>query len=294
MMESVDVREAEVRISYRKLLREIEDMQEELAIIENYQLMGFMMDSEELYANVNDCQTVAIDAKVMKLLAKLVRLQSEQMSTNITQFSYQEYSERLLASMQVEREQVVTKMKMVGLGKQFKTFFMRSPTLTCLYGALDCTPPPPPQRKEKVTRCSRACKVGDLVETISSQVTVMEGAEKQTEQLVTQVFRALVINYKKAKRMPIDYFRFVLDPDSFGSSIENMFHVSFLVKEGKAAISLSEETGLPLIRPVGTNDVEGQEEVKNQVVMNMTMEDWAKMVDSLGIGGSLIKRRGNN
>jgi hypothetical protein len=73
-----------------------------------------------------------------------------------------------------------------------------------------------------------------------------------------------------------------------------MFHVSFLVKEGKAAISLSEETGLPLIRPVGTNDVEGQEEVKNQVVMNMTMEDWAKMVDSLGIGGSLIKRGGNN
>lgn len=294
MMESVAVSEAEVRIKYRKLLREIEDMQEELAIIENYQLMGFMMDSEELFANVTDCQTVSIDAKVMKLLAKLVRLQAEQMSTNITQFSYQEYSERLLASMQVETEQVVTKMKMVGLGKQFKTFFMRSPPLTCLYGALDCTPPPPPQRKEKVARSSRACKVGDLVETISSQVTVTESGEKQTEQLVTQVFRALVVNYKKARRMPIDYFRFVLDPDSFGSSIENMFHVSFLVKEGKAAISLSEETGLPVIRPVGTNDLEGQEEMKNQVVMNITMEDWAMMVDNLGIGESLIKRGGND
>lgn len=289
-METVADREAEVRIRYRKLLREIEDMQEELAIIENHQLMGFMMDSEDLFANVSDCQAATIDAKVMKLLARLVRLQAEQMSTNITQFSYQEYGERLLASMQVEREQVVTKMKMIGLGKHFKTFFMRSPPLTFLYGALDCTPPPPPQRKEKAVRSSRACKVGDLVETISSQVTVVESAEKQTEQLVTEAFRALVVDYKKAKRMPIDYFRFVLDPDSFGSSIENMFHVSFLVKEGKAAISLNEETGLPVIWPVGTNAVDGQEEVKNQVVMNINMEDWAKMVDSLGIVGSVIKR----
>jgi len=288
-MESMAVREAELRIRYRKLLKEIEDTQEELARIENYQLMGYMIENEELYKEATCPQTATIDAKVVKLLATLVRLQAEQMSTNIAQFTYQEYSERLLACMEVEREQTVSKMKMVSLGKQFKTLFRRSPPLTFLYGAVDCTPPPRQIVKEKVTRAGRACKVGDLVETISSQVTEMEVSANQTEQLVIQVFKSLVENYKKAKRNPIDYFTFVLDPDSFGSSIENMFHVSFLVKEGKAAISVGEETGLPVIRPVGTNNVEGQEE-KNQVVMNITMEDWSRLVDNMGIKESLIKK----
>merc|ERR1719347_783558 len=62
-----------------------------------------------------------------------------------------------------------------------------------------------------------------------------------------------------------------------------MFHVSFLVKEGKAAITISEESGLPVISPVGENEYLDQDVVKNQVVININMDDWFKLVNTLGI-----------
>ena len=33
----------------------------------------------------------------------------------------------------------------------------------------------------------------------------------------------------------MDYFKFVIDPDGFGNTVENMFHISFLVKDGRVS-----------------------------------------------------------
>ena len=91
------------------------------------------------------------------------------------------------------------------------------------------------------------------------------------------MFRCLVSKFREMGRSPINYFKFVLDPTCCGTSIENMFHVSFLVKEGKVKISVCQLTGLPMITPKSTKNKE-QEEHKKQVVMNVCMDDWRRMV----------------
>ena len=80
--------------------------------------------------------------------------------------------------------------------------------------------------------------------------------------MTTHVFT----KFKEAGKKPVNYFKFVLNPDCFGTSIENMFHVSFLVKEGKADadISVCGETGLPFITPKSKK--KGEED---SVVMNI-------------------------
>ena len=65
--------------------------------------------------------------------------------------------------------------------------------------------------------------------------------------MVTHVFSCLITSFRDMRRSPINYSKFVLDPVCFGISIENMFHVSFLVKKSKAEISMCKETGLPLV-----------------------------------------------
>ena len=95
--------------------------------------------------------------------------------------------------------------------------------------------------------------------------------------------------FKEVGKKPVNYFKFVLNPDCFGTSIENMFHVSFLVKEGKADadISVCGETGLPFITPKSKKKDE-EEEKKNQVVMNINMHDWSLLVKELRIKEAMI------
>merc|ERR1712130_961914 len=93
---------------------------------------------------------------------------------------------------------------------------------------------------------------------------------------------------------PVNFFRFVIDPESFGATIENLFHVSFLVKEGKVNVIVDEGIGLPVIVPVRQGAAGGgggsAEERKNQVVMNMCMEDWQKLKEKLDVRRALISR----
>mgnify|MGYP002051084255 CR=1 FL=1 len=116
--------------------------------------------------------------------------------------------------------------------------------------------------------------MADLKETTATMLAEGEKPENQTGQMVMHVFRCLVSKFRKMGRSPINYFRFVLGPTCFGTSIENMFLVSFLVKEGKV---VCQETVLPMITPKSTKNKE-QEEHKKQVVMNVSMDDWRRMV----------------
>ncbi len=49
--------------------------------------------------------------------------------------------------------------------------------------------------------------------------------------------------YKQNGKKPISFYHFVIDPTSFPNSVENMFYVSFLIKDG--FVSISEGTFLP-------------------------------------------------
>lgn len=45
----------------------------------------------------------------------------------------------------------------------------------------------------------------------------------------------------------VNYYRFVINPHDFAETIENMFYVAFLVKEGMVKLHIDNETGMPAI-----------------------------------------------
>ena len=84
---------------------------------------------------------------------------------------------------------------------------------------------------------------------------------------------------------PICYFSFILDPTSFGATVENMFYSSFLIKEGKAKIFFKEmdenDEQLPYIIPLKKRkDNEGTSnkmDSKKQLLMSISVEEWNRL-----------------
>ena len=46
---------------------------------------------------------------------------------------------------------------------------------------------------------------------------------------------------------PVNIFKFIINPNDFGQSVENLFYLSFLIRDGKCAFSVDEESGEPTI-----------------------------------------------
>jgi len=104
---------------------------------------------------------------------------------------------------------------------------------------------------------------------------------------------AIINNLYQQDPQPIDYFELVLHPQSFGHTIENIFHLSFLDKDGLIRIYIGEH-GLPLVEPVNQQQREGsggQQQAsrpgdnKQQMIVSMTPREWTDLVNVFGLRG---------
>jgi len=67
-----------------------------------------------------------------------------------------------------------------------------------------------------------------------------ESTTKDVQHIMNQVRRAC------KERDRIGYFHFLVDPNSFAKTVENMFHFAFLVKDGRVGVALGSDE-LPYI-----------------------------------------------
>lgn len=280
-----ETKRKELRQGYRKLMETIAKNEESLVSQDNTDLLDCMKEGAELFGQVNAPQELGMDACVVKNLSRICKQQVHQMSANVNQFRYEDYVEKLKNGMDVKNR--LNRKKWVTLGEQAKLLFRRSPYLpSSMYGALSTIPPEPKVEKPKEKKARQATKVSDLKETQTVTLEEAETSDNITDRIVQNVYKVLVEKFRENGRKPINFFKFVLHPLNFGTTIENLFHVSFLIKENKVAVRICNETKLPLIEPLATKRKEKEsteESGKFQVVMNMTMAEWKALVTGLEI-----------
>ncbi|KAF2100415.1 Nse4-domain-containing protein [Rhizodiscina lignyota] len=92
----------------------------------------------------------------------------------------------------------------------------------------------------------------------------------------------------------IPLFEFAINPNSFGQSVENLFYVAFLIKDGHAAI-FADENGLPLVRAVREQRTVEQQRAdkvtKRQAIISLDYPRWQQLIELFDIKEPLIPHR---
>jgi non-structural maintenance of chromosomes element 4 len=91
----------------------------------------------------------------------------------------------------------------------------------------------------------------------------------------------------------VPLFDFCVNPKSFGQTVENLFYISFLIKEGSVGLNF-DGRGLPTLGRAGKEPAEGQHakgSSRNQAVFALDFDVWEDIIESHGIKKSLIPHR---
>ncbi|PNS15245.1 Non-structural maintenance of chromosome element 4 [Sphaceloma murrayae] len=115
-----------------------------------------------------------------------------------------------------------------------------------------------------------------------------EAREDMTEDEVRQLLR----KHRMADTEGPSLFDFVVNPRSFGQTVENLFYVSFLIKEGEVGVEMDSD-GLPslVINTESATAATARESTKHQAVFAIDMPTWKSLIKAYDIKESLIAHR---
>lgn len=80
----------------------------------------------------------------------------------------------------------------------------------------------------------------------AKQDAIANVVAEQRDEMTDEEETELLDRHKVNRDGGIAYFNFVINPGSFGQSVENMFYVSFLIRDGKLGLDVDEQ-GMPFL-----------------------------------------------
>ncbi|RMZ89712.1 hypothetical protein DV736_g3047, partial [Chaetothyriales sp. CBS 134916] len=148
--------------------------------------------------------------------------------------------------------------------------------------------------KQESANLSQVCKeIASLLQrTCRDRTARLEEEYNATEEDWTnEQMKAKAREYGLADDGGISLFEFCVNPKSFGQTVENMFYVSFLIKESTAGLGFDSD-GLPTLQPCEQRSLaERQQSQRNQAVFTLSFDVWEQIVDTFGIEKSIIPHR---
>lgn len=280
----------DVRRKYRKLQRTVDDNRQEIIRPGNGVLSDSLESANLLYQAVKRPQEATLDSKFLLSAAELAQIKARNIKRGKEVFNIDEYFGKLASFMGNTATQTGA-LDLLSVGRLATRYMMRPPTMDFMLGPLSI------EKKDRSTKAreQRRRSKGLLTRPEELKEEDIPAQNNTTTKNTFQIGRLL------EQHSPVDLFSFIINPRSFSQSVENLFSLSFLVKDGKAAIyeaadglqtviHIDDSVEFELSQEVGKGDgVPG--ELRQQAVMDFDMATFDEAIRLLGLKTSIIPHR---
>lgn len=292
-MEDLRHRKLQAKRITKELRAHVEELQDKSDVMQNPRdeaLVKEFKRSEENAQKATNVDQKLLDAQIFNRLGDFAKRQAAQMQTGLKDYDVTSFVDKLAqlmnSSEEGEAECMESKeLNLFDLGGDMGRLFATAPTFYMLYGNSDVKP----KQREVKAKAKRAKKGTAAVKP--AELEKEDIVETETDKQVAKMFREL-------RRLgSVNYWEFVIDPKCFMRSIENTFHSSFLVKDGKAKLDLESDppviSYLDLVRAAENGDdalaVEKERNaVNSQYILRFDYRLWQEVVEKYSISECLL------
>ncbi|KAG4306530.1 hypothetical protein PORY_000518 [Pneumocystis oryctolagi] len=270
-----------LRKEYRKLIKITDEKKLDYIKIGNHGLVKTIKMADVLFQKVRRPQEATLDSLLLVQTADLANMRAKRLKLGDLLFDMDMYIGKLLSFIRCnkDRQSESFELNWVKIGKLAILCSKRPPTISFMLGPLSV------ERKErKVVRQERFQKnKEDLVlpdEVKGEEILLQNNTTPRNVMNIDNLLRL---------HSPIGLFEFIINPESFCQTVENMFYLSFLIREGKAR--LIKESSNMLVLESKDSSEELPERNKKQFIMYIDMEIWRDAIETLDITESIIPTR---
>ncbi|XP_048801086.1 non-structural maintenance of chromosomes element 4 homolog A [Lagopus muta] len=290
-----------IRNQYRELICSVQQNREDMLSSKSNRLTEALEEANQLFTGVSRAREAALDAQFLVLASNLGKEKANELRSEITTFDSLTFAEDLLTFMGINRTETegndsdsentsggyLPSSAWYKLGEEAEKYFRRAPSFHYMLGSFKSEPPMPRQRIER----QRKAPGGEGKRAMPAQLKKMEESHQEaTAKEVERILRLLQTHFRNDPRTPIFFFDLVVDPNSFARTVENIFHVSFIVRDGLARLKLDDDK-LPVIEPVQNVEEKNDDysaRARNQVVISLSHEEWREIVETYEITEPMI------
>ncbi|EOQ98958.1 Non-structural maintenance of chromosome element 4 [Wallemia ichthyophaga EXF-994] len=287
-----------IRKGYRSLIDKAEEQSVDVSNVTAKQLTAEMMKANSLYDNVRAPQEATLDSRFLIVQSEMSAAKARAMKIDADSFDLDEFLNRFKSvaggfniddhldqDVNEEDEHNVT-IDWGIISNVALKHTRRIPVSDFMLGTI------PEEAKKRTKRATQRINKNNEEKTAPTEITEndIQRAENETTTNVKKISELLEL---VGGDDGINLFKFFINPDNFAQSVENLFYVSFLIRDGHASLSQDEETKeMILLACLGPTQEDYKQGLsKQQVVFELDMETWETAKEMYSITTTIIPTR---
>lgn len=286
-----------IRKQYRQLICNVQQNRDDIVNTASDSLTEALEEADVLFDEVSRTREAALDAQFLVLASDLGKEKAKQLNCDMTFFNQVAFCDFLFIFVGLnwmEDDELSGCDDNTALSfwetvqKEATSWILQAETFHFIFGSFKSQPAPKP-RLEHHKKAHKMEENGDMPTKLRK--LDLSNNQEATEKEVERILGLLQTYFRKYPDTPVSYFEFVIDPNSFSRTVENIFYVSFIIRDGFARIRLDQDR-LPILEPININQVGEENDPsshgRKQGVISLSLQDWKNIVATFEISEAMI------